>query len=251
MKNKKYQLKSFVKINRLSTLEVLEELKKTGELPFEYTGDNWIYDYETEFQKRFGIIDFQYHTQDKMADNFIQSIDHLFDWQDDNILDACCGLGQLSNALLRRAKELNTNINSLECFDISDDLIGLAKYQKLDVKKYNFLYEFAEEPMRQEDELNKQYYNLIISNPPYGNVPKYEVNNLRGEIACYFMEWAYCHLADNGIIACILPCNFWKKNTKQFLELHNKFHLISEYDNKENFFNTKIITKFFVFEKLK
>ena len=64
------------------------------------------------------------------------------------------------------------------------------------------------------------------------------------------MEFTHEQLADNGQLACILPCNFWKKSTKQFLKLHDKFKLVAEYDNKFKFANTGAMTKFFVFNKI-
>lgn len=68
---KKYQLKSYIKITQKEILDVIEIYKSTNEIPFEYSGENWIYDYEVEYQKRFGTHFDQFYAPPEIVEKLI------------------------------------------------------------------------------------------------------------------------------------------------------------------------------------
>lgn len=120
---KKYQLKSYIKITQKEILDVIEIYKSTKELPFEYSGENWIYDYEVEYQKRFGTHFDQFHTPPEIVNEFLNVVETYGDMYA-NVLDACSGLGQLALQVKKiRENEKNTffnqNFGCLDSFDVS------------------------------------------------------------------------------------------------------------------------------------
>ena len=79
--------------------EIYDYLQQHGELPFRYEGDNWSYDALCERQKRRGVYLSQYLTPDRTAQQMAALAVRYFD-NDSRIVDACCGTGQLTRALI-------------------------------------------------------------------------------------------------------------------------------------------------------
>ena len=79
--------------------EVLDYWQQHNELPFLYGGDNWPYDAMCERQRRKGVYASQYLTPDRTARQMAALAVRYFD-NDSRIVDACCGTGQLTRALI-------------------------------------------------------------------------------------------------------------------------------------------------------
>lgn len=85
--------------------EIYDYLQQHGELPFRYEGDNWSYDALCERQKRRGVYLSQYLTPDRTAQQMAALAVRYFD-NDSRIVDACCGTGQLTRALIAEGMDL-------------------------------------------------------------------------------------------------------------------------------------------------
>ncbi|MFR0893506.1 MAG: hypothetical protein ACLSGF_01095, partial [Alistipes onderdonkii] len=79
--------------------EILDYWQQHNDLPFLYGGDNWPYDAMCERQRRKGVYASQYLTPDRTARQMAALAVRYFD-NDSRIVDACCGTGQLTRALL-------------------------------------------------------------------------------------------------------------------------------------------------------
>ena len=78
--------------------EIFDYLQRHDELPFRYEGDNWPYDAMCERQRRKGVHASQFLTPDLTARQMAALAVRYFD-NENRIVDACCGTGQLSRAL--------------------------------------------------------------------------------------------------------------------------------------------------------
>jgi len=110
-RTKKYQLHgSYFKCNRMlnlpdTILEIAEYEKANGELPFAYSGSNWMYDAFCERQKYRGVYRSQFLTPDDTAYRMIQLAKTYF--QDRYVLTPCCGTGQISKELHKAGYAVN------------------------------------------------------------------------------------------------------------------------------------------------
>ena len=99
---KKYSLhNSYFKINRSLGLpdtifEIGKYWKENKDLPFNYGGENWVYDAFCERQKYRGVNNSQFLTPDKTAERIARIAATHF--RGDTILEPCCGTGQIANA---------------------------------------------------------------------------------------------------------------------------------------------------------
>ena len=79
--------------------EILDYWQQHNDLPFLYGVDNWPYDVMCERQRRKGVYASQYLIPDRTARQMAALAVRYFD-NDSRIVDACCGTGQLTRALL-------------------------------------------------------------------------------------------------------------------------------------------------------
>jgi 16S rRNA G1207 methylase RsmC len=157
-----------------------------------------------------------------------------------NTLDACSGLGQLALEIKKRI-ELETipqNFGCLDTFDASKKMIEISNFQGLETVEFDFTTDLENENKWRG---NVRFYDLIISNPPYGRSNTLIKN---------FMLWAYNYLEYNGTLACILPLGIDKKEDKKWNQIWQKWHTLAIYEHKNQFYNTKIKTATYIFEKL-
>jgi len=104
-KTKKYQLlNSYFKVNRMQNLpdaisEIAEYERENGELPFAYSGNNWVYDAFCERQKYRGVHNSQFLTPDDTVREMLRLAGIYF--SDKNVLEPCCGTGQITKELLK------------------------------------------------------------------------------------------------------------------------------------------------------
>ena len=100
--------------------EILDYWQQHNDLPFLYGGDNWPYDAMCERQRRKGVYASQYLTPDRTACQMAALAVRYFD-NDSRIVDACCGTGQLTRALLLEG----VHPSALLGFDADAELVDL------------------------------------------------------------------------------------------------------------------------------
>ena len=104
--------------------EIYDYLQQHGELPFRYEGDNWSYDAMCGRQKRLGVYLSQYLTPDCTARQMAALAVRYFD-NDSRIVDACCGTGQLTRAMIAGG----VHPSAIVGFDADAELVDL--YERL------------------------------------------------------------------------------------------------------------------------
>jgi SAM-dependent methyltransferase len=221
---KKYALKnSYFKFRKPEMPETIIEIakyyKETGELPFEYNGDNWIYDAFCEKQKRSGVQNSQYLTPDGTADRMLHFAGKYFHHL--HVLEPCCGTGQITKELLKSGYTVSV-------FDVDKELVEL----------FNLLY-FDITATQCDFRDFKGRYNQIVSNPPY------EVKDLTD-----FLEWILTIQPSGGTSVLLLPKGFVRKERpKKLREVLNQFYLIDAEDMREPFARTDVMSEIVVLRK--
>ena len=103
--------------------EVLDYWQQHNELPFLYGGDNWPYDAMCERQRRKGVYASQYLTPDRTARQMAALAVRYFD-NDSRVVDACCGTGQLTRALILEG----VHPSAILGFDTDAELVDLYAF---------------------------------------------------------------------------------------------------------------------------
>lgn len=142
--------------------EILDYWQQHNDLPFLYGGDNWPYDAMCERQRRKGVYASQYLTPDRTACQMAALAVRYFD-NDSRIVDACCGTGQLTRALLLEG----VHPSALLGFDADAELVDL--YERLYPETAALRMQFHEIDFRCEN---------VIANPPFEIVE-----------CVYFLQW--------------------------------------------------------------
>lgn len=131
--------------------EVLDYWQQHNELPFLYGGDNWPYDAMCERQRRKGVHVSQYLTPDRTTRQMAALAVRYFD-NDSRIVDACCGTGQLTRALILEG----VHPSAILGFDADAELADL--YERLYPETAALRMQFHEVDFRCEN---------VIANPPF------------------------------------------------------------------------------------
>lgn len=224
---KKYSLnRSYFKFKEYGApdtiLEIAQYTAEHGELPFEYHGDNWVYDAFIEKQKRERVYNSQFFTPPNTAKQLADVAEQYID-STELVTDACCGFGQLMNELAERRF---TTIG----FDVDRDLCEIAN-------KY-----FGNETLFAENKNFKDWNDkvkAVVSNPPY------EVPALTE-----FLNKLYENLEDQGVAVLLIPKGFVdKERPKKLVQILDKFNVIHREDMQEEFALTKIRAEIVVLEK--
>lgn len=115
--------------------EIYDYLQQHGELSFRYEGDNWSYDALCERLKRRGVYLSQYLTPDRTAWQMAALAVRYFD-NDSRIVDACCGTGQLTRALIAEGMDPSAIVG----FDMDGDMIAIYErlYPTVDAMRMRF-----------------------------------------------------------------------------------------------------------------
>lgn len=201
-------------------LEIAQYKNEKGELPFEYSGNNWVYDAFCERQKRKGVYNSQFLTPDTTVDRMLHFAGKYF--EDNNVCDACCGTGQIT-------KELLKDRYNVTAFDIDYEMVELCKilYPNLLVRQNDF-----------RDVEGS--YNQIISNPPY-EVP----------VLTEFLQWIDNVQHVGGVSILLIPSGFvYKERPKKLVEILQKFSLVEFEPMRENFERTNCKADIVVLRKL-
>ncbi|WP_278974685.1 hypothetical protein [Alistipes finegoldii] len=131
--------------------EILDYWQQHNELPFLYGGDNWSYVVMCERQRRKGVYASQYLTPDRTARQMAALAVRYFD-NDSRIVDACCGTGQLTRALILEG----VHPSAILGFDVDAELVDL--YERLYPEVAALQMQFHEIDFRCEN---------VIANPPF------------------------------------------------------------------------------------
>lgn len=131
--------------------EIFDYQQQHNELPFLYDGDNWPYDAMCERQRRKGVHASQYLTPDRTARQMAALAVRYFD-NDSRIVDACCGTGQLTRALILEG----VHPSAILGFDVDAELVDL--YARLCPEATALRMQFHEVNFRCEN---------VIANPPF------------------------------------------------------------------------------------
>lgn len=131
--------------------EIFDYLRQHDELPFLYGGDNWPYDTMCERQRRQGVFASQLLTPDRTARQMAALAVRSFD-NKSRIVDACCGTGQLTRALLCEG----VHPTSMVAFDADMDMADI----------YCRLYPEAAVMRSLFQEIDFRCEN-VIANPPF------------------------------------------------------------------------------------
>ncbi len=229
MSTKKFALSnSYFKNRRPEDPDTLSEIvawyREHGELPFRYeSGDlrDWPYDTVCERQKRHGVQRCQYLTPDTVANEMALLASAYATTA--YALDACCGTGQITKALLRHGFHVDG-------FDIDPDMLAA----------YNLVYpqcgghvEDITLPARDGER------KLIVSNPPFDR-----------SIAVEFMVWLTKRLAEGGIAVLLLPVGYVdKERPKALVENLSRLQVLHRSAVTEKFVHTNGNFELVVVEK--
>lgn len=228
---KKYALNNSYFKNRTYNMpsnpfEVYLYFKEYGELPYtdgELT-DNWIYECFVEFQKRNGVYNSQFFTPEKTASEMVYKLEMYANFNDE-ILEPCCGFGQITRLLA------NAGFEKVTAFDNAATLVEIAS----DLLP-NF--EILNDDFRNSEDERK--YEFIISNPPY------EVKELT-----QFLEYCLTKLYTKGKAILLIPAGFLDKSRPaNLVKVLNDFSILERIKMAEEFARTKISAEIVVLEKI-
>lgn len=204
-----------------SLLEIVRYHAEHGQLPFSYSGTNWLYDTMCERQKKKGIVGSQYLTPDIVAEQIAELADN-FNPVDMQVLDACCGTGQLSRQLI-------THGFSVTGYDADSEMVGVCRISYPGSEFYECDFRFDENPLRWE---------LIVSNPPH-----------EAKYLSRFMEWLSSALAADGKAILILPKDYLQKDKpSELVKIINRFECRHEEALKDKFMFTSTAQQIYILE---
>jgi SAM-dependent methyltransferase len=222
---KKYALNnSYFKVAKslglpTSLLEIAQYERTHGELPFRYSGENWVYDAFCEYQKRNGAVYSQYLTPDVTVNRMLHFAGKYF--QSNMVLEPCCGTGQITKKLLK-------DHYGVVAFDIDREMVDFINFQYpgLDAKQCDFRN-------------FKEYHEQIIANPPY------EAPELTD-----FLQWILDIQPEGGISVLLLPQNFvHKERPKELMDTLRQFSVLEKDSMEEHFFRTSVGAEIVVLKK--
>jgi SAM-dependent methyltransferase len=208
---------SFFKQSNDTVLEIAKYYTETGNLPFRYDGENWVYDAFIERQKRRGVQNSQFLTPDNTAKRMAE-LAYSFRAAEFKAIDACCGTGQLTKALLNIGFEVMGFDNDKDMVELCSLLYPKAKSSFKEMNYDNFNVSM----------LGQLKSNLIVSNPPYENL-------------VVFFAFLSNNLALGGYAVLLLPKGTVDKTKPKLLvEYLQNFEVVHREDMQEEFARTKV-----------
>lgn len=204
--------------------EIYDYLQQHGELPFRYEGDNWSYDALCERQKCRGVYLSQYLTPDCTARQMAALSVRYFD-NDSRIVDACCGTGQLTRALIAEGVHPSAIIG----FDMDRELVDI----------YERLYPTVGAMQMRFEDIDFRCEN-IIANPPFETA------------ACIsFFDWLNKEQISGDYSVLLLPHGFIDKQRPKAIQ-ETMRHFIIHYRTpmQEPFARTNCRAEIIILERL-
>ena len=201
--------------------EVFQYYEEHKELPYNMEYDEYfLFNCYVEFNKRSKVFREQFFTPPDTADRMAYLIDEYAKKDDVNVLDLCCGYGQLSKAV----KKVGFIVSGI---DID---IELCKLYEEFIESEAIVMDF-------ENLISSQ--DIIIANPPYSI-----------KLLTSFLEKLHEILKDDGIACLLLPKGFFEKERpKKTVDIINKFSVVYSEDMKEQFGSTKINAEILIINK--
>lgn len=204
--------------------EIYDYLQQHGELPFRYEGDNWSYDALCERQKRRGVYLSQYLTPDRTAQQMAALAVRYFD-NDSRIVDACCGTGQLTRALIAEGMDPSAIVG----FDMDGDMIAI----------YERLYPTVDAMRMRFEDIDFCCEN-IIANPPFETAE-----------CIFFFDWLTKVQRSGDYAVLLLPHGFIdKQRPKTVQETIRHFIIHHRAPMQELFLRTNCRAEIVVMERL-
>ena len=201
-------------------LEIAEYKEANSELPFAYAGNNWVYDAFCERQKYCGVHNAQFLTPDATVNRMVHIAGRYFTGK--NVLEPCCGTGQITRELLNEGYEVAAFDNDYELVRLCSLLYPNLIVFQSDFKEYDL------------------HVRQIIANPPY------EIGALTD-----FFEWLDRVQVSGGTSILLLPIGFVKKtNPKRTYNVLGKFAFLETEEMMEEFVRTKTRAEIVVLRKL-
>ncbi len=225
----KYKLENSYFKNRYgsmpdSILEIVKYEREKSELPFDYKGENFVYDSFCERQKKKGIFNSQILTPNKTA-SLIADL-AFFYAKSKNILDACCGTGQLSKALTSKGFYV-------QGFDVDAEMVEICN---LTSQGSFYQYDYRE---INPQEIIYNHYDLIVSNPPY------ELSELKD-----FFKFLTKRVAPNGYAILLIPNGFIdKKKPTELVSYFEHFKIVHRERMSEPFLRASVFAEIVVLQK--
>jgi predicted RNA methylase len=236
---KKFALNNSYFKNRLPDMpenpfEVLDYLLQHNELPYtdKYGNPNeWFYDCFVEYQKRAGVQNSQFFTPTATAERIAHTV-HTYANFCEDVLEPCCGFGQITQQLFELGFE------NVSAFDNDEKMVSAA--QKLTIRKDEVdcfeVYDYTS-----DDHIHlARKYPFIVSNPPYGNK---ELTD--------FLEYVREKLDCKGIAVLLLPLGFLDKmRHSRLVQILNDFSILEREPMEEPFARTGTRAEIVVLEKI-
>ena len=203
--------------------EIFDYLQRHDELPFRYEGDNWPYDAMCERQRRKGVHASQFLTPDRTARQMAALAVRYFD-NENRIVDACCGTGQLSRAL----KAEGVHPSQFVAFDADGEMTDI----------YARLYPEAAVMRAHLREVDFRCGN-VVANPPFGIAECTEFLHWLGDVQCS---------EDKSVL--LLPAGFIDKpRPKTIQNLMQRFCICYRTSMREAFARTTARAEIVVLER--
>lgn len=182
-------------------LEIVQYWAKYKELPFDHNEENWLYDTTIIRQKKYGIHHDQFITPDPIAIQLVELTNNFIP-TGNNVLNACCGIGQLTKYLL----ESRLNVFG---FDKDEEMVDVCKLVYPDA--ITFQYDFCREIHLLEKLTQIPAWDLIVSNPPNSKV-----------VITSYLNWLSQALSNNGKAILLMQNDFeyktYSKHYKNYVE---------------------------------
>lgn len=233
--------KSFIEVSKLYSLEnsyfkslpytwpktpeeIMLYFLQNNKLPFKgvSVNENWFYHVYCEYQKRSKVYHDQFFTPYKTAQRMAELAQSFGTYEDDKILDACCGFGQLTLAL----KELE--FKNIIGFDYSYKMEWLYKV----CTDCNFISASIEE-------FEPSPYSLVISNPPYN----------QKDLSLFFEKLPNL-LTSDGVAVLLLPDGYLKKSTKAITKFLDIMEVTHDEPMTEKFLRTNLSGRIYVLTRI-
>jgi len=223
---KKFALNNSYFKNRLpdapaNPFEVLDYFNQHGELPYNNgtMTDDWFYDCFVEYQKRAGVRNSQFFTPTETAKQIAHTLS-MYAHFDDDILEPCCGFGQITRQLIE------VGFGNIWAFDNDSQMIDACRllFQLPDDSDVFEVYDYTS-----DDHVHlERKFPFIVANPPY------EAKELTN-----FLEYARENLDACGIAVLLLPCGFLDKTRPaRLVQILNDFSIVERIPMEESFART-------------
>lgn len=204
--------------------EIYDYLQQHSELPFRYEGDNWSYDALCERQRRKGVYASQYLTPDRTARQMAALAVRYFD-NDSRIVDACCGTGQLTRALITEG----VHPSAITGFDMDGDMIAI----------YERLYPTVDAMRMRFEDIDFRCEHAI-ANPPF------EITE-----CSFFLQWLFSMQRSGDRSVLLLPYGFIdKQRPKAVQETMRRFIVHLRTSMQEPFARTNCRAEIVILERV-